>query len=99
MFEFNFLCLLCNTNTHRNILMMLGTNVEQDEMTCCIQESQLWWDWGGGGGLVFFSKKTFSSLLKRLCPVPKLGHCDLCFDLSLTLHKMLTVCMQQTFLV
>ena len=39
VFEFDFLSLLCNTNTLRNILMMLGTiNVEQDEMTCCIQE-------------------------------------------------------------
>ena len=36
--EFDFLSLLCNTNTLRNILMMLGTNVEQDEMTCCVQE-------------------------------------------------------------
>ena len=38
MFEFDFLSLLCNTNTLRNILMMLGTNVEQDEMMCCVQE-------------------------------------------------------------
>ena len=38
VFEFDFLSLLCNMNTLRNILMMLGTNVEQDEMTCCVQE-------------------------------------------------------------
>ena len=38
MFEFDFLSLLCNMNTVRNILMMLGTNVEQDEMICCVQE-------------------------------------------------------------
>ena len=38
MFEFDFLSLLRNTNTLRNILMMLGTNVEQDEMTCFVQE-------------------------------------------------------------
>ena len=38
VFEFDFLSLLCNTNTLQNILMMLGTNVEQDKMTCCIQE-------------------------------------------------------------
>ena len=38
VFDFDFLSLLCNTNTLRNILMMLGTNVEQDEMTCCVQE-------------------------------------------------------------
>ena len=38
VFDFDFLFLLCYTNTLRNILMMLGTNVEQDEMTCCVQE-------------------------------------------------------------
>ena len=32
-FEFDFLSLLCNMNTLRNILKILGTNVEQDEMT------------------------------------------------------------------
>ena len=37
VFEFD-LSLLYNTNTLGNILMMLGINVEQDEMTCCIQE-------------------------------------------------------------
>ena len=36
VFDFDFLSLLCNTL--RNILMMLGTNVEQDKMTCCVQE-------------------------------------------------------------
>ena len=38
VFEFDFLSLLCNTNTFRNILMILGRNVEQDEMICCVQE-------------------------------------------------------------
>ena len=38
VFEFDFLSLLCNMNTLRNILMMLGTNVEQEEMTCCVQK-------------------------------------------------------------
>ena len=38
VFEFDFLTLLCITNTLRNILMMLGTNVDQDEMTCYVQE-------------------------------------------------------------
>ena len=38
VFEFDFISLLCNANILRNILMMLGTNVEQDEMTCCLQE-------------------------------------------------------------
>ena len=32
------LCSLCNSNTLRNILMVLGKNVEQDEMMCGIQE-------------------------------------------------------------
>ena len=38
VFKYDNLSLLCNTNTLQNILMMLGTNIEQDEMTCCIQE-------------------------------------------------------------
>ena len=38
VFEFDFLSLLCNTNTLQNILMILGRNVEEDEMTCCVQE-------------------------------------------------------------
>ena len=56
VFEFDFLSLLCNTNTLRNILMSLGTNVEQDEMTCCVQEWQLWRDWVD---IFFFLKKRF----------------------------------------
>ena len=58
---FSFLCLnlilcpLCNSNTLHNILMIFGRNVEQDEMTCHLQEWQLWQGWGlagseGGGG-------------------------------------------------
>ena len=73
VFEFDFLSLLCNTNTLRNILMMLGTNVEQDEMMCCIHEWQLWRDWGWGGGwgggatfVCFFSKKSFLVFIKIL---------------------------------
>ena len=31
-------CLLCNLNTLWNILMILGRNVDQDEMTCHIQD-------------------------------------------------------------
>ena len=38
VFEFDFLSVLCNTNTLWNILMMLDTNVEEDEMSCCVQE-------------------------------------------------------------
>ena len=58
----SFLVSALNTNTLQNILMMLGTNVEQDEMTCCVQERQLW---RGGGGVVgtfvclFFLKNLF----------------------------------------
>ena len=31
-------CPLCNLNTLWNILMILGRNVDQDEMTCRIQD-------------------------------------------------------------
>ena len=31
-------CPLCKLNTLGNILMIHGRNVEQDEMTCCVQE-------------------------------------------------------------
>ena len=43
------LCLLCNTNTLHNILMILkiGRNGEQDKMAHRLQEWQLWWGlWG-----------------------------------------------------
>ena len=36
VFEFDFLPLLCNMNTLRNSLIILGTNVEQNEMTRCV---------------------------------------------------------------
>ena len=32
------LCLLCKSKTLWNIFMILGRNVEQDQMKCCIQE-------------------------------------------------------------
>ena len=32
------LCLLCKSNTLWDILMILGSNVEQDEMMCLIQQ-------------------------------------------------------------
>ena len=35
-------CLLCSTNTLRNILIVLGRYEVQDKMTCCIQEWQPW---------------------------------------------------------
>ena len=31
-------CPLCKLNTLWNILVILGRNVDQDEMTCCVQE-------------------------------------------------------------
>ena len=31
-------CPLCKSKTFWNIFMILGTNVEQDQMTCCVQE-------------------------------------------------------------
>ena len=34
--NFDFLSLLCNMNTLQNILMMLGTNIEQEEMMFCV---------------------------------------------------------------
>ena len=37
LFEFHFLSTLY-PYTLRNILMILGRNVEQDEIMCCIQE-------------------------------------------------------------
>ena len=55
---FPFLCLnlilcLCSVNL-RNILMILGGNVEQDKMTCCVQELQLWGDCACEGGNICF---------------------------------------------
>ena len=32
------LCWLCKSNTLWDTFMILGTNVEQDETTCCVQE-------------------------------------------------------------
>ena len=32
------LCLLCKSKTLWNIFMILGRNVEQDQVMCCIQE-------------------------------------------------------------
>ena len=54
----DFLSLLCKMNTLWNILMMLGTNVEQDEMTCCVQERQIWQD-SGDICFLFFLKSLF----------------------------------------
>ena len=71
MFQYD-LCLLCNTYTLRNILMITGRNVEQDKTVCRLQEWHFWQGWGAGVGICFlfgffcvffFSKKPFSSLL------------------------------------
>ena len=64
VFEFDFLSRLCNTNTLWNILMMLGTNVEQDEMTCCIFDNC--GGIGGGHLLLFFFFLLFFLFLKNL---------------------------------
>ena len=55
-------CPLCNTNTLQNGLMILGRNVEEDEMTCCIQEWQLWLSY-------FWSYLSFLGLNLILCPL------------------------------
>ena len=55
-------CPVCNMITLRNILMILGTNVEHDETTCHLQELQLWRGWGGWGMHLLF----FFLLLKNL---------------------------------
>ena len=55
MFEFDFLSLLYNANTLRNILMMLCTKVEQDK-----NDNSGGID-GGRAFLFFFFLKTFSS--------------------------------------
>ena len=60
--------------------MMLGTNIEQDEMTCCVQECQLWRDLyvcmcvcvcvcvcGGGGGGMGGGALFFSLKKSSLC--------------------------------
>ena len=60
MFEFDFLSLLCNTNTLQNILMMFGTNVEQDEdAVLCTRMTTL----AGLGGICFFLKNLFYLIL------------------------------------
>ena len=41
IFDSNYpliLCPFCKTKTLWNIFMILGRNVEQDQMSCCIQE-------------------------------------------------------------
>ena len=58
MFELDFLSLLCNTNTLRNILMMLGTSVEQDNDVLRSRMTPLAGLWGGHL-FFFFSKKPF----------------------------------------
>ena len=86
VFEFDFLSLFCNMNTLRNILMMLGTNVEQDEMTCCLQEWQLWLDCGRH--LFFFSKKPFLVMPPTL---KKVGR-HIAFGLSV--HLVIRLCIR-----
>ena len=84
VFEFDFLSLHCYTNTLRNILMILVTNVEHDEMTCCVQEWQLWRDWGWGHLLLFFFfLKPFLVLLWEFLGVGSGVVCSLCGPVAL----------------
>ena len=55
-------CPLCNLNTLWNILMILGRNVDQDEMTCRIQDWQLWLSY-------VWSYRPLFSLKKISCPL------------------------------
>ena len=66
VFEFDFLSLLCNTNMLRNILMMLRTNVEQDEMTCCM--TRMTTLAGLGGDICFFSNFLLLAVLSVFSP-------------------------------
>ena len=50
-------CPLCNLNTLWNILMILGRNVDQDVMTCCIQDWQLWLSYFWSYHPLFYLKK------------------------------------------
>ena len=50
-------CLLCNLNTLWNILMILGWTVDQDEMTCSIQDWQLWLSYFWSYHSLFYLKK------------------------------------------
>ena len=59
VFEFDFLSLLYNMNILRNILTMLGTNVEQDVMTCTRMTALVGWSGGGGDICCCFFRKNF----------------------------------------
>ena len=50
-------CPFCNLNTFWNILMILGRNVDQDEMTCHIQDWQLWLSYFWSYHPLFYLKK------------------------------------------
>ena len=56
------LLVCCNLNTLWNILMILGRNVDQDEMTCHIQDWQLWLSY-------FWSYHPLFCLKKISCPL------------------------------
>ena len=62
VFEYDFLSLLCNMNTLQNILMILGRNVEQDEVTCWVQE------WQPFLFLAHLSKSSRLAIVITLCP-------------------------------
>ena len=48
---------LCNLNTLWNILMILGRNVDQEEVTCHIQDWQLWLSYFRSYHPLFYLKK------------------------------------------
>ena len=49
---------LCNLNALWNVLMILSRNVDQDEMTCHIQDWQLWLSYFWSSHPLFYLKKT-----------------------------------------
>ena len=70
-------CPLCNVNTLWNILMILGRNVDQDEMTYCIQDWQLWLSY-------FWSYHPLFYLKKISCPLCNL---NILWNISMVLGR------------
>ena len=61
-------CPLCNLNNFWNILMILGRNVDQDEMTCHIQGWQLWLSYFWSYHPLFYLKKISCPLCNSKIP-------------------------------
>ena len=63
-------CPLCNLNTLRNILMIRGRNIEQDQATCRVQEWPLCLFYFWIYHPLFYLKKILCPLWKKiLCPL------------------------------